>query len=81
MRWEKQWFRQFISIKRFVKRIRSCSIYVDIPPNRFSCPKKEVKCSSLYDKSKQTIFYKIHDSMHFGLKFSPCPSINTVQYL
>lgn len=40
MRWEKQWFRQFISIKRFVKRIRSCSIYVDIPPNRFSCPKK-----------------------------------------
>lgn len=81
MRWEKQWFRQFISIKRFVKRIRSCSIYVDIPPNRFSCPKKKLNVPPCTTRVSRRFFYKIHDSMHFDLKFYPCPSINTVQYL
>lgn len=58
MRWEKQWFRQFISIKRFVKRIRSCSIYVDIPPNRFSCPKKTLNVPPCTTRVSRLFFIK-----------------------
>lgn len=66
--WKNQWFRQFISIKLFVKQLWSCGIDVYIPLNRFSCPKK-IRCSYLYKKSNQTILYKIHDFMHFFWNF------------